>query len=228
MKKIVVLLMVVSFSMGLSAQNEEKLPRVLLETDSGNIKIALYDETPKHRDNFIKLVKEGFYNGVLFHRVISNFMIQTGDSLSRHAPAGKLLGEGEYEKYSLPAEICFPKIFHKRGAVAAAREGDDVNPLRNSSMCQFYIVWGKKFDDNMLDNVEERIAKNTGSPFRFSQEQRDVYRTRGGTPHLDAQYTVFGEVVEGMEVVDKIQWAKTDENARPTTDIRSKRVTIIE
>ncbi|MBR5038184.1 MAG: peptidylprolyl isomerase [Prevotella sp.] len=207
---------------------EEENQRIVLETDSGDVTIMLYNETPLHRDNIVKLVKEGFYDGVLFHRVIEDFMIQTGDSISRHAPAGKLLGVGSYETYKIPAEIRFPQIFHKRGSVAAAREGDAENPQRESSMCQFYIVWGKRYSGNMMDDVEERIARNTGNLISFPQEVRDAYFQYGGTPHLDGQYTVFGEVVEGLDVVERIMAAQTDENNRPLIDIRIKRAYIDE
>lgn len=207
---------------------EEENQRIVLETDSGDVTIMLYNETPLHRDNIVKLVKEGFYDGVLFHRVIEDFMIQTGDSISRHAPAGKLLGVGSYETYKIPAEIRFPQIFHKRGSVAAAREGDAENPQRESSMCQFYIVWGKRYSGNMMDDVEERIARNTGNLISFPQEVRDAYFQYGGTPHLDGQYTVFGEVVEGLDVVERIMAAQTDENNRPLTDIRIKKAYIDE
>ena len=207
---------------------EEEPQRIVLETDSGDVTIMLYNETPLHRDNIVKLVREGFYDGVLFHRVIEDFMIQTGDSISRHAPAGKLLGVGSYETYKIPAEIRFPQIFHKRGSVAAAREGDAENPQRESSMCQFYIVWGKRYSGNMMDDVEERIARNTGELISFPQEVRDAYFQYGGTPHLDGQYTVFGEVVEGLDVVERIMAAQTDENNRPLTDIRIKKAYIDE
>ena len=207
---------------------EEGNQRIVLETDSGDVTIMLYNETPLHRDNIVKLVREGFYDGLLFHRVIEDFMIQTGDSISRHAPAGKLLGVGSYETYKIPAEIRFPQIFHKRGSVAAAREGDAENPQRESSMCQFYIVWGKRYSGNMMDDVEERIARNTGELISFPQEVRDAYFQYGGTPHLDGQYTVFGEVVEGLDVVAKIMAVQTDENNRPLTDIRIKKAYIDE
>lgn len=198
---------------------EEQRTSIVLETDSGNVTIMLYNETPRHRDNIIALVNRGFYDGLLFHRVIEDFMIQTGDSISRNAPEGQLLGDGKYETYKIPAEICFPQLFHKRGSVAAAREGDKENPQRESSMCQFYIVWGKRYSGNMMDDVEERIARNTGELISFPQEVRDAYFQYGGTPHLDNQYTVFGEVVEGLDVVERIMRAKTDENDRPVTDI---------
>lgn len=202
---------------------EEQRTSIVLETDSGNVTIMLYNETPRHRDNIIALVNRGFYDGLLFHRVIENFMIQTGDSISRNAPEGQLLGDGKYETYKIPAEIRFPQFFHKRGSVAAAREGDKENPQRESSMCQFYIVWGKRYSGNMMDDVEERIARNTGELISFPQEVRDAYFQYGGTPHLDNQYTVFGEVVEGLDVVERIMRAKTDDNDRPVIDIHIQR-----
>ena len=141
------------------------------------------------------------YDGVLFHRVISNFMVQTGDLGSIGAPQGKLLGDTP-EKYSVPAEIRFPQLIHKRGAVAAAREGDDVNPERRSSATQFYIVWGRQWDDASLDKLQQRIDQMTQGTVELTPEIREVYKTLGGTPHLDGSYTVFGEVVEGLEVVN--------------------------
>lgn len=203
-----------------NAQNADSIRHeVLLKTDKGNIRIALYNETPQHRDNFIKLVKAGFYDGLLFHRVISSFMIQTGDSASRHAKPGQLLGDSP-ESCKIPAEIHYPAIFHKRGAVAAAREGDDVNPERASSSSQFYIVYGRRFNDSMLDDTQSKLDSQAKGTVKLTQQVRDAYKSQGGTPHLDGQYTVFGEVVEGLDVVDKIQWVATDDNARPIEDIR--------
>ncbi len=209
------------------AQSGDVRPQVVLETDSGKVVIELYNETPQHRDNFLKLVAEGYYNGVLFHRVINRFMIQTGDSASRHAQPGELLGESSYETYKIPAEIRWPQLFHKRGAVAAAREGNDTNPEMQSSMSQFYIVTGRRFNANMLEDAEERIYRDTKKFVTFPSELAEVYLKQGGTPHLDTQYTVFGEVVEGMEVVDRIQQAKTDDNNRPLADIRINRAYIL-
>ena len=143
-----------------SQTNDTVRHEVLLETSKGDIRIALYNETPQHRDNFLKLVKDGFYDGLLFHRVIYNFMIQTGDSASRHAKPGQLLGDSP-EEYKVPAEICYPSLFHKRGAVAAAREGDEVNPEFESSASQFYIVYGRRFNDTMLDETQRRLDKQT-------------------------------------------------------------------
>lgn len=226
MKK--VLTLAVLCVVALSAKAQEPRPVVQLLTDSGTVKIELYNETPLHRDNFLKLVREGFYDGVLFHRVIFGFMIQTGDSLSKHAEPGKLYGDGRYEAYKIPAEIRYPEIVHRRWAVAAAREDDAKNPERESSMCQFYIVYGKRFNDDMLDEQQERLDKETGGTVKMTPEVREIYKKYGGTPHLDGQYTVFGEVVEGKDVVDKIQRVETDANARPVGDIRILKATVVE
>lgn len=200
--------------------------QVLLETTMGQVRLCLYDDTPLHRDNFLKLVKEGFYDGVLFHRVIPNFMIQAGDSASRHAAAGTLLGDSP-ESYTVPAEIRFPKLFHKHGALAAAREGDDVNPERASSMSQFYIVVGRFYNDEMLDKAQQRLDENTQDAVKLTPEVREAYKTVGGVPHLDGSYTVFGEVLSGMDVVEAIQWVECDDNDRPVTDVRIIKATII-
>lgn len=226
MKK--VLIMAVLCVVALTVKAQESRPVVQLVTDSGTVKIELYNETPLHRDNFLKLVREGFYDGVLFHRVIFGFMIQTGDSLSKHAEPGKLYGDGRYEAYKIPAEIRYPEIVHRRWAVAAAREDDAKNPERESSMCQFYIVYGKRFNDDMLDEQQERLDKETGGTVKMTPEVREIYKKYGGTPHLDGQYTVFGEVVEGKDVVDKIQRVETDANARPVGDIRILKATVVE
>ena len=226
MKK--VLTLAVLCVVALTAKAQEPRPVVQLLTDSGTVKIELYNETPLHRDNFLKLVREGFYDGVLFHRVIFGFMIQTGDSLSKHAEPGKLYGDGRYETYKIPAEIRYPEIVHRRWAVAAAREDDAKNPERESSMCQFYIVYGKRFNDDMLDEQQERLDKETGGTVKMTPEVREIYKKYGGTPHLDGQYTVFGKVVEGKDVVDKIQRVETDANARPVGDIRILKATVVE
>ena len=211
----------------LHAQTADTLRHeVLIETTKGNIRIALYNETPLHRDNFIKLVKNGFYDGLLFHRVIDRFMIQTGDSASRHAAPGQLLGDSP-ESYKIPAEIRYPALFHKRGAIAAARESDSVNPERESSSSQFYIVYGRRFNDEMLDKAQEKLDQATGGTVKLTPEIREAYKKNGGTPHLDGQYTVFGEVVEGINTVDSIQWVETDKNDRPVEDIRIIRATVI-
>ena len=192
----------------------------------GNIRLALYDETPLHRDNFLKLVREGYYDGNLFHRVIYNFMIQSGDSTSRHAQPGQLLGEYSPD-YTIPAEFRFPAIFHKRGSLAAAREGDEVNPGRASSASQFYIVYGRRFNDEMLDEQQERLDKATGNTVKLTDEVRETYKRVGGTPHLDGQYTVFGEVVEGLDIVKEIDWVQTDDKARPIDDVRIIRASVV-
>ena len=199
---------------------------VLLVTDKGDIRIALYNETPRHRDNFLKLVREGFYDGLLFHRVIDKFMIQAGDSASRNAAHGKLLGDSP-EGYTVPAEINYPKLFHKRGVVGAAREGDDVNPARASSASQFYIVYGKRFNDEMLDKEQQRLDRNTKETVKLTPEVREAYKAKGGTPHLDGQYTIFGEVLDGLDTVRDIEWVETDENDRPLVDVRIIRAKVL-
>ena len=198
---------------------------VLFETTAGNIRIGLYDETPQTRDNFLKLTKMEIYDSLLFHRVIKDFMIQSGDTNSKHARPGQLLGTGDFD-YTTEAEFRLPQIFHRRGVVAMAREGDDRNPEMRSSACQFYIVWGKVFDDRRLDNIQLRLDSATQGRVKLTPEMREVYKTVGGTPHLDGQYTVFGEVTEGMDVVEKIQQAATDKYARPLEDIRILKATV--
>lgn len=224
MKKIFLAFLLLVAQLPLVAQEDTLRHEVLLETTKGNILLALYNETPKHRDNFLKLTREGFYDGVLFHRVIQNFMIQSGDSASRHAQPGQLLGDSK-ENYQIPAEILYPKLFHKRGALAAAREGNDVNPQRESSMSQFYIVYGRRYTDEMLDKMQARL--DTTSHVVMSPEIRDAYKKYGGTPHLDNEYTVFGEVLEGMDVVREIQWVDTDKNDRPKEDVRILKATVV-
>ena len=189
--------------------------RIKLTTDSGVIILKLYDKTPLHRDNFIKLVRQHYFDSLLFHRVIKKFMIQGGDPESKYAKAGVELGNGG-PPYTIPAEFD-TSLFHRKGVIAAAREGDDVNPKKASSGSQFYIVQGKIFTDAGLDSVETYRLKR-----KIPAWQREVYKTIGGTPHLDMNYTVFGEVESGMEVVDKIASATTDNNNRPLNDIRMK------
>ena len=198
---------------------------VLFETTKGNIRIALYDETPQHRDNFLKLTKMGSYDSLLFHRVIKDFMIQTGDIFSKHAKPGQLLGTGDYD-YTQEAEFRLPKIFHRRGVVAAAREGDEKNPERRSGASQIYIVWGKTYDDRRLDYTQHKLDSITGGQVKLTPEMREVYKTIGGSPHLDGQYTVFGEIAEGMDVVEAIQKEATDKNDRPLEDIRILKATV--
>ena len=247
----------------------EKRTLVKLETTMGNITVALYNETPKHRDNFIKLVKEGVYDSTLLHRVIKQFMIQAGDPDSKNASDTAMLGSGDVG-YTIPAEFN-PKFFHKKGVLAAARQGDDVNPEKASSGCQFYIVTGRKFTEPQLLGMENKINEqreealfdslarqhmkeiykmrkagdNAGllelqdtleaqarvladkeEKFRFTPEQIKAYSTIGGAPHLDGSYTVFGEVTEGMEVVDNIEIAKTNRADRPIENIRILKASI--
>ncbi len=206
----------------------DSMPRreVQLKTSKGDIRIALYNETPLHRDNFIKLVKEGFYDGLLFHRVIYNFMIQAGDSASRNARPEQVLGDSP-EGYKIAAEIRYPQLFHKRGAVAAAREADAANPERKSSASQFYIVYGRRFNDQMLDDEQRKLDRTTSGTVKLTPDVREAYKATGGTPHLDGQYTVFGEVIEGLDVVKEIDWADTDENARPKENIRIIKAEVI-
>ena len=247
----------------------EKRTLVKLETTMGNITVALYNETPKHRDNFIKLVKEGVYDSTLFHRVIKQFMIQAGDPDSKNASDTAMLGSGDVG-YTIPAEFN-PKFFHKKGVLAAARQGDDVNPEKASSGCQFYIVTGRKFTEPQLLGMENKINEqheealfdslarqhmkeiykmrkagdNAGllelqdtleaqareladkeEKFRFTPEQIKAYSTIGGAPHLDGSYTVFGEVTEGMKVVENIEIAKTNRADRPIENIRILKASI--
>lgn len=225
MKKTITLLLFCLVAAWSQAQNNVR-SEVELVTDSGIVRLALYNETPKHRDNFLKMVQSGAYDGVLFHRVIKDFMVQTGDLASKTATQGQLLGDTP-ESYSIPAEICFPKLYHKRGALAAAREGDDVNPERASSSTQFYIVWGQKFTDKQLEWAQSRIEKYTDGKVKLTPELCEVYKTTGGTPHLDGSYTVFGEVLEGLDVVEKIQRTTTDSHDRPVNDIRIIKATVI-
>jgi len=193
--------------------------KVKIETTKGDMIVMLYDNTPVHRDNFIKLIESDFYEGLLFHRVISSFMVQGGDPQSKDAPSGKMLGNGG-PGYTLPAEI-LPTYFHKKGALSAARTGDASNPQRRSSGSQFYIVQGKSYTDMQLDSMEKQMSTE------FTEDQRDTYATVGGVPHLDAQYTVFGEVIEGLDIIDVIAGVDTGKNDRPAEDIKIVKMTII-
>ena len=222
MRRILLSLSFIIFHLSFS---EAQTTEVLLETTMGNIRISLYDETPLTRDNFLKITKMGIYDSLLFHRVIKDFMIQSGDTNSKHAKPGQLLGTGDFD-YTTEAEFRLPQIFHRRGVVAMAREGDKENPERRSSACQFYIVWGKIFDDARIAKVQERIDSATQGSVKLTPEMIEVYKTVGGTPHLDGQYTVFGEVVEGMDVVEKIQQVQTDKNDRPLENIRILKATV--
>lgn len=237
------------------------MAKINIHTTEGDIVVRLYDETPIHRDNFLKLVKEGTLNGSLFHRVIKDFMIQGGDPDSVNAPAGKQLGMGG-PGYTVPAEFVYPKLFHKRGALSAARQADEVNPNRESSGSQFYIVWGKVYKPQELKQIEKQMAmQQVQQAFNelvrehkaevmdlrrnrdreglmalqdrladeakacckdaatFTDEQTEAYTTVGGTPFLDGQYTVFGEVESGLDVVDKIQQTETLRGDRPKKDV---------
>ena len=250
-------------------EDMEKETKLKIETSAGDITVKLYNETPKHRDNFIKLVKEGVYDSTLFHRVIKQFMIQAGDPDSKNASDTAMLGSGDVG-YTIPAEFN-PKFFHKKGVLAAARQGDDVNPEKASSGCQFYIVTGRKFTEPQLLGMENKINEqreealfdslarqhmkeiykmrkagdNAGllelqdtleaqareladkeEKFRFTPEQIKAYSTIGGAPHLDGSYTVFGEVTEGMEVVENIEIAKTNRADRPVENIRILKASI--
>lgn len=189
---------------------KETATKVRIQTDMGEIVVKLYDETPLHRDNFIALVKKGFYDSLLFHRIIPNFMIQGGDPASKNAEAGVMLGMGGGDMERIPAEFR-PNLFHKKGALAAAR---DNNPQKASSACQFYLVQGKKYSADELNMMENQMGS------KFSPEARNAYTTLGGTPFLDQNYTVFGEIISGLEVVDKIAASQRNPQDRPLTDIR--------
>ena len=251
-------------SQNAKAQTADNETKVLIKTTVGDITIKLYNETPQHRDNFIKLVNEHYYDSILFHRVIKDFMVQAGDPESKNAEKGVQLGAGG-PGYNIPAEFVYPKYFHKRGALSAARQADQVNPERQSSGSQFYIVTGKKYGKYDLQDMEKQLSEQQGQaifdrlvaqnrdsimnlqlagdndgllklqdeliakteaelkekgPFKFTKEQVDAYMEDGGTPFLDNQYTVFGEVIDGMRTVDKIESAGTDMADRPRKDIR--------
>ena len=250
-------------SQNAKAQSANDETKVLIKTTVGDITIKLYNETPQHRDNFIKLVEEHYYDSILFHRVIKDFMVQAGDPESKNAQKGAQLGAGG-PGYTIPAEFVYPKYFHKRGALSAARQADQVNPERKSSGSQFYIVTGKTYDKYALQDMEKQLRQKQGQgifdrlvaqnrdsimnmqlagdndalmklqdeliakteailkeqgPFKFTEEQVDAYMSEGGTPFLDNDYTVFGEVIDGMKTVYKIEQAGTDMNDRPRKDI---------
>jgi cyclophilin family peptidyl-prolyl cis-trans isomerase len=241
-KYLTILFLTISFSLLPGCTQVENRKQVSIITQYGSITLDLYNETPKHRDNFIKLINDSFYKDLLFHRVIKNFVIQGGDPDSKNATPGQLLGEGDLE-YKIPAEF-HKKLFHKKGVLAAARESDAENPMKESSAAQFYIVQGKIFTPEELDLIESKknnslYAKKvqelksqgvydtvavrnyvTTNKFSFPESHRKIYTTLGGTPNLDQNYTVFGEVSEGMEVVEKIANLQTDTNDRPLEDIR--------
>jgi peptidyl-prolyl cis-trans isomerase B (cyclophilin B) len=191
---------------------------VEVKTDYGTMIIKLYDSTPLHRDNFINLVKQGFYDSLLFHRVIKDFMIQGGDPTSKDADSTVMLGNGEAPGDMIPAEFR-SNLIHKKGALAMARTD---NPAKASSNCQFYIVEGKVTSDTMLNQIECGIRQGSNIGFYYTDAQRNLYKTVGGTPFLDQNYTVFGEVIKGLDVIDKIAAAQTDPNDRPLKNIRMK------
>lgn len=249
-----------------AAKIQQIMSKVKIQTMLGDIIVRLYDETPIHRDNFLKLAREGYYDGTLFHRVIKGFMIQGGDPDSKGAPAGKMLGVGGPD-YTLEAEIK-SDIFHKRGALAAARQGDEVNPERRSSGSQFYIVWGDVYNEGQLRQFSKQLrmqkvqdafnalaaehkaeimqmrrdrnrpalqalqeqlvaeAESKVGKDGLTEEQLQLYSTLGGTPHLDGQYTVFGEVEEGLDVVEMIQGTATGRADRPLDDIEMRMVVV--
>jgi len=211
MKKLI--LFICTFSVLNAFAGKPKNQYIRIKTAFGECIVKLYNETPLHRDNFLKLTKEGYYNGTLFHRVIKDFMIQGGDPDSKNAKPDSLLGEGG-PKYTIPAEFN-DSLFHKKGVLAAAREGDMVNPAKASSGSQFYLVQGKIFTEEQLNSLEAKRLK-----FKIPDWQRKVYTTIGGTPHLDRNYTVYGEVVEGLELVDKIAAFETNKNDRPKQDVK--------
>jgi cyclophilin family peptidyl-prolyl cis-trans isomerase len=206
------------FSPGIQSQTAAHT--VLIETSKGKMKCILYEQTPMHTDNFINLVNEEKYNGILFHRVIKDFMIQSGDLNSKNAPKGTALGSGG-PGYRIPAEF-HPDLYHKKGAMAAARQGDNTNPNRESNGSQFYIVQGKVFSDEQLNQME-----SSGAHIKFTAEQRMFYKTLGGSPHLDYEYTVFGEVIEGLQVIDAIASEPTDERDRPLEDVKIIKITVL-
>ena len=189
------------------------------KTTMGDFRVRLFSDTPIHSQHFAQLVREGYYDGLLFHRVIRNFMIQAGDSTSRTAKPNQPLGEAD-RNYTLAPEFRTPLHYHHRGALAAARESDDVNPERRSSATQFYVVWGKRWTPNELANVREHVDAETGANGLITDNMALDYYTRGGSPHLDGQYTIFGEVSTGLEIIDKIQKVNTDRNDRPRVDVR--------
>ncbi|HPX58894.1 MAG TPA: peptidylprolyl isomerase [Bacteroidales bacterium] len=192
---------------------------VKIETTKGIITVKLYNETPLHRDNFVKLVEEKYYDGLLFHRVINSFMIQGGDPDSRNAKQGQMLGNGGPD-YTIPAEFN-SQLIHKKGALAAARTADQVNPEKRSSGSQFYIVQGNVYNDNQLQYFSSQTKR------QYTDAQKEIYKTLGGTPHLDGAYTVFGEVVTGLDIIDAIAAVKTDGANRPVEDVKIISMSII-
>lgn len=187
---------------------------IQIETSMGNMLVKLYHETPLHRDNILKLAEQGFYDDLIFHRVINNFMIQGGDPNSKNAASGAPLGSGG-PSYTIPAEFN-KNLIHKKGALAAARTGDQVNPEKKSSGSQFYIVHGNKQNENAITRIEDQKG------FKYTDEQKKIYAEQGGTPFLDMEYTVFGEVIDGLDVIDKIANTPTSRGDRPEKDVKMK------
>ena len=224
--KILLLFLSLFIALPIVSKTDEARPQVLFETSLGNISMVLYNETPLHRDNFLKLVKSGFYDSLLFHRVIKDWVIQAGDPVSKYAPKGVLLGDSS-PNYLIPAEFTVPYHYHKRGALGMAREGDDVNPDRLSCSSQFYIVWGRTYKASELRTIQTKLDEKTDRQVEIDTEMAEDYKTNGGAPSLDGQYTIFGEVIEGMDVVDKIRRVMTDKNDRPINDVRIIKATII-
>lgn len=214
---ILLLLSLLLLSCGGSDRDRIGSTEVVIETERGNIVLRLYDDTPLYRDNFIRLIREGAYDGTLWHRVVHDGLIQAGSI------------DDQRWDHTLPAQILYPRHFHKAGALAAAREGDDVNPERRSSGTQFYIVTGKVFTPGSLAELHQLMqdADTLHHLAPLTDYQKKVYTTRGGAPHLDGSYTVFGRVIAGMDVVDRIQVVETDKNDRPLTDIRIKKATVL-
>ena len=209
----IILIFITLFTISGLAPKKKKQTKVLISTPYGDIKLVLYNETPKHRDNFIKLVEKGFYDSTLFHRVIQTFMIQGGDPDSKNAKKGAMLGNSG-PGYTIPAKFD-ANFIHKRGALAAARQPDHVNPNKESSGSQFYIVQGRKFTKEELD----QFIKDRNLQVTYTEEQYKMYETEGGTPQLDMLYTVFGEVIEGFDVIDKIAAVNTGRANRPKEDV---------
>lgn len=215
-------LLLVPFVLTSAKAKKEKRSIVRIETTMGNIRVALLDEAPNHRDNFLKLAESGHYNGTLFHRVINKFMIQGGDPDSKTAVSGQLLGDGDVD-YTLAPEYLLPYYYHLRGALAAARESDDVNPEQLSSGSQFYIVTGKQFGPASLKKVRQQLEEKG---IEMTAQMFEDYQQYGGAPHLDGSYTVFGQVIEGMNVVEQIQTVNTDKNDRPIENITVLRMVV--
>ena len=207
----------------------EPRAEVTIQTTMGKVVVALYNQTPLHRDNFLRQVSRGYYDGLLFHRIIEGFMIQCGDSISRNVSAQEFHNsQGEAKDPLIPAEIRFPELFHRRGVLAAAREGDETNPTRASSPFEFYLAWGKFYQPKDMRAMQEKILEREDSTAQvvFPEELFDVYEIDGGIPHLDGNYTVFGEVIKGLDVVGNIQAVKTDSLDRPIKDVRIKKAWI--